>query len=250
MYFILSKLLLFLINPIYWILVLLLIAAFTKRAKLRRCTAIAGAVMLLLFSNAWLFNIVARSWEYRAVKLPDSARYSCAIVLGGFVSTSDGKEGHFNESFDRFFQGVKLYRAGKASHVLVTGGSSLLLPNGFSEGEWTRGQMKRFGVPDSAVLIEGKARNTMENAKLSAVVLQQKGLKPPYLLVTSANHMRRSVMIFKKNNIDVQPYPSNIQTVKIGWPVFSDIIPEPYIIMAWGGFLKELIGYGVNRFMK
>jgi len=250
MYFILSKVLLFLITPVYWICILLLIAAFTNRRKLRKHTAIAGLILLYIFSNTWLLNVCANSWEYKQVKLPDTAHYSCVIVLGGFSSPVEGKEGRFNGVSDRFIQGMKLVVTGKASHILITGGSGSLRPDEFSEGEWVRGQLKEFKLADSTILIEGKSRNTMENARFSAEILKKSGLKPPYLLVTSAMHMRRSVMIFNKNNVPIVPFPADFITHKIHPPTFWDLIPEFSAITWWDGMIKEIFGYVVNGRMK
>ena len=249
MYFILSKILLFLLSPIYWIITLLLIAAFTKRAKLRRRTAIAGLVLLLVFSNTYLLGLVSKAWEYPETKLPPNAHFSCAIVLGGFASPNSKGEGHYGWAADRFIQGMRLQRTDTVSHILISGGNGSLNPGAFSEGEWARGQLKQFGFADTAILIEGRSRNTMENAQFSAAMLKKSGLKPPYLLITSAFHMRRAMMIFKRANVEVVPYTCNFIA---GDPAFSmySLIPEFSAIGGWDTWFKEMMGYMVNRVMK
>lgn len=248
MYFILSKVLLFLISPIYWIVILLLIAAFTKRKRLRQKTATFGLLLAIVCSSPYLYNLFAHSWEWPRTNLPENAHYSCAIVLGGFAGQSKGKEGHFGMAADRFIQGMKLQVTGKVSHILISGGNGNLIPGAFSEGEWARGQLKEFKFADSTIVIEGKSRNTLENAKFSAVLLQKKGLKPPYVLVTSAFHMRRALMIFKKAGVDVIPYPADFRTRDDGFTI-DQLFPDFETIGYWGLNMKEMCGYVVNYLM-
>jgi uncharacterized SAM-binding protein YcdF (DUF218 family) len=250
MYFIISKVLLFLIFPINWIIVLLLIAIFTKRRKLKKWTTITGIILLIIFSNTWLCNWFAHTWEVKRVTLPDSARYSSAIILGGFVSQINEKEGYFNHSSDRFIEGVRLYTTGKVSHLLISGGNGALNPDGFSEGKWVREQLRQLKFADSSILIEGKSRNTLENAKYSAALLKQSGLKPPYLLVTSGFHMRRALRIFRNNGVDVLPYPCDFISSDVGRPTFVDLIPNFEALTWWNTTIKEEWGYVINYFMK
>jgi uncharacterized SAM-binding protein YcdF (DUF218 family) len=249
MYFILSKVLLFLLSPLYWIITLLLIACFTRRPKLRRRTALTGLVLLLIFSNPYLVNKVGKAWEWPEVNLPDTVHYSCAIVLGGFGVQDAKGEGHFDFAADRFIQAMRLQLTGKVSHILMSGGNGSLNPRDFSEGEWARGQLKQFRFADSTVLIEGKSRNTMENAQFSAALLKKSNLKPPYLLVTSAFHMRRAAMIFKRANVPIVPYSCNFIAGDTTLSIYS-MTPDFGVITAWDLWLKEAVGYVVNSVMK
>lgn len=250
MYFILSKVLLFIITPVYWVCTLLLIAAFTKRKKLRRWCAIAGTVLLAILSNGWLLNAAIRSWEYKQVTLPDSSQYSCAIMLGGFGSAQNKRERTFNGSSDRFIQGMKLFYTGHTSHLLMSGGNGTLGNEIYSEADWVKDQLKEFKFADSTILIENRSRNTVENASFSADILKKSGLKPPFLLVTSAIHMRRAAMIFKNNKVDIVPFPCDFQSHDIIAPGFTDFIPDFSIITGWNNLMKEITGYIVNSRMK
>jgi len=69
-------------------------------------------------------------------------------------------------------------------------------------------------------------------------------LKPPYLLVTSAFHMRRSLMIFKKAGMDVIPYPANYIVRRKA--VISDLVPSAEPLFYWTFYIKEVVGYVVN----
>lgn len=248
MYFILSKILLFLIFPLSWVFILLLISLVTKNQKRKRRALIAAIILLFLFSNPFLFNQFARLWDIPAYQLKKGEVYNCAIVLGGFSGADDKEQGRFNPSADRFIQGIKLLTTGKVSHLLVTGGSGNLIPGKFREGAWVKTQLKEFKFPDSTMLIESNSRNTIENARFSNTILKQSHLKGPYLLITSAFHMRRALMIFKKQGINVIPYSCNfIEDDKISFDDF--FIPDANKLAYWNIYIKEVIGYITNYFI-
>ncbi|MGZ3871281.1 MAG: YdcF family protein [Mucilaginibacter sp.] len=214
---------------------------------LKRWLFITSVILLLVFSNPFLFNQFAKHWDIRPVPLKDSGSYSCAIVLGGFSSVNDNGNGIFNTSADRFIQGLKLIATGKVSHILITGGNGHLLANKFRESDWVKTQLLQLKIPDSCILIENKSRNTLENAAFSKPILQKNHLRPPYILVTSAFHMRRSLNIFKKDNIDVIPYPCNYMA-EGGNTLVADFIPDAGVFNGWNIYIKELIGTIVNYF--
>ncbi|MDB5030144.1 YdcF family protein [Mucilaginibacter sp.] len=247
MYFIFSKILLFLILPIYWIIILLVIALVSKERKRKRKFLIAAVIVFYLFSNPLLLNTFQRIWDVRATTINKATKYSCVIVLGGFSSSGGQDGGHFNTAADRFIQGIKLLATKQASHILISGGNGNLLPGGFREAAWVKTQLTELNIPDSLILIENNSKNTIENAKFSKMLLSQTHLPPPYLLVTSAFHMRRSLMIFKKAGIDVVPYPCNFFGTNNHF-VVSDFIPDSATLFNWESYTKEVVGYAVNYF--
>ena len=248
MFFILSKVLFFLIDPLFWVFALFIAGIFIKKAKLKKRFIIAAAIVLYVFSIPLVFDFVAKCWDIRKIPKPVAKPYSCAIVLGGFSSESaDGKRGYFNEASDRFIQAVRLYDIGQVSHILVTSGNPSIHPDGFEEADWVKGQLEQFKVPDSCILIENRSRNTIENAQFSKKILDKTTLKPPYLLITSAFHMRRSMYIFQKTGYNVLPYPCHFSA---GAPRINldSFFPSPVVLAGWGIYVKEMIGLTVTRF--
>jgi len=248
MYFILSKILLYLLFPLTWVFILLVLFLTAKNKKRKRRYFVAAILLLYLFSNTFLFNQFAKCWDVSAYTLKNSYTYSCAIVLGGFSGTDKHGNGHFTFAADRFIQGVKLWKTGKASHILITSGNGNLIPGQFKEATWARTQLKALNIPDSAILIESNSRNTIENARFSDVLLKKSHLPAPYILVTSAFHMRRSLMIFKKEKIDVIPYSCNFMTKQDKYTFDDYLIPSAEILSQWNIYLKEVAGYAINYF--
>ena len=89
------------------------------------------------------------------------------------------------------------------------------------------------------------SRNTIENIQFSKQILEAKHLPPPYLLITSAFHMRRALLICKKANLNVEPYPCNFFAGK-GIFTFADFIPSAQTLSDWNIYIKELVGYVVT----
>jgi uncharacterized SAM-binding protein YcdF (DUF218 family) len=248
MFFILSKVLLFLISPVMWVLALLIAAIIVKNRKVKYRVLIAATAVLLIFSNPALLNQFAKHWDLPPGELK-APSYSCAIVLGGFVMTDGHENGLFSGAADRFIQGLKLKVTGKASKILVSGGNGTLMPGKFREATWVRTQLLEFNVPDTCILIESNSRNTIENAAFSKELLIKNHLQPPYLLVTSAFHMRRSVGIFKKAGMEVIPYPCNYLSGREKFSFFQ-FTPDAETFYKWHLYIKEVVGVAVNYFKK
>lgn len=246
MAFILSKVLLIFLFPLTWVFLLLIYAIVIKNQQLRKKLLIGGLLLLYLFSMPLLLDSYAKLWDYTPTKLLPTAKYSCVIVLGGFTEEKADKSGYFNPAADRLIQGMELKNTGKAANILISSGDGQLNPDGFSEAVWVKGELKKLNIPDSTVLIEGTSRNTIENAVFTKRLLIAKHLAPPYLLVTSAFHMRRSMLIFKKAGLNVIPYPANY-LVGVGKSNFGSLLPSAQTLFYWGTYTKELVGIIVAK---
>lgn len=117
------------------------------------------------------------------------------VVLGGGTL----KIGHDGESivpggvFARLEYGIRLFKQGKAPLLVFTGGRiSWQVKNGCpSEAELMARFASQYGIPQVSMLIEGKSRNTRENALYTRQLSAQRNIKR-ILLVTSALHMPRA----------------------------------------------------------
>jgi uncharacterized SAM-binding protein YcdF (DUF218 family) len=62
------------------------------------------------------------------------------------------------------------------------------------------------GISADRLLIDEASRNTYENARFTARLLQSQPAGR-WLLITSASHMPRAIGTFRKNGIDVDAWP-------------------------------------------
>ena len=249
MFFILSRILTVLLSPTLWIFILFITGLSTKKPGVRKYTLRVSLLLLIVFSNGFLFNQFGRLWDVPPASLPANKTYSCAIVLGGFASEDADRNGYFNLSADRFIQAIKLKMSGKASHLLISGGNGQLFPTDFRESDWVLQELKDLKLADSSILIENRSRNSYENALYSKQLLESENLKPPYLLITSAYHMRRAMYTYKKMGIDIIPFPCNYFSGRAATTLY-DFIPRASVLSGWDFYIKEVVGYAAYYFKK
>lgn len=98
---------------------------------------------------------------------------------------------------------VELYVSGFASKILVTGGfGPLSKARGVEnpEAQTIKEYFIKNKIPESAILIEDKATNTLENIIFSMKLLAEKDLQiHQAILVSKPFHMRRCFATFKKH---------------------------------------------------
>lgn len=97
MFFVFSKILIYFLAPITWILIFLILGFLTKNPRLKKYSFLASFFFFILFSNPFLLNRFARWWDVKETSLPSSAMYSCVIVLGGFTAEDEHRNGYFSE---------------------------------------------------------------------------------------------------------------------------------------------------------
>src|SRR5687768_1615168 len=85
MFFILSKILNFIITPVVWIFSLFLFAVFSKNQKVKRKTLLAAFIIFCSLTNPFIFNEAMRLWEIPVTKDEHLEKYDAAIVLGGML---------------------------------------------------------------------------------------------------------------------------------------------------------------------
>lgn len=66
---------------------------------------------------------------------------------------------------------------------------------------------RQLGVASEDIVVENRSRTTGESARLTADLLHQRGVSR-ILLVTSALHLPRSVLLFRRAGVEVVPYPA------------------------------------------
>ena len=237
-----SLLVSFFISPFNWVLILLA-AGFLFRKKVRRKICFISALCIfVLFGNKGLLDAYARNWQPKPAILQPGITYSCGIVTGGFGSPDADGGGYFNATADRFIQVMKLYKTGKIKIILISGGNGKPDNENFREGAWAKEQLIEMGIPASVIFVEDKSDNTAGNAINTKKILDSLRLKPPYLLVTSAYHMPRAALIFKKAGINVIPFPCNYDQGRGRIDIWS-FFPTPSVLLSWDTYLKETLGY-------
>src|ERR1700739_1842758 len=113
----------FIMSPIGWVLVLMLVALLCKKPKRKRWMLFSALIILAVFSNKFLLEAYSRAWDIDPVPLEKGKAYSAAIVLGGFNSEGPAGTGSFNEHADRLTEAITLKSTGKVAYIMVSGGN-------------------------------------------------------------------------------------------------------------------------------
>ncbi|WAJ30853.1 YdcF family protein [Antarcticirhabdus aurantiaca] len=218
MFFVLSKILGYLLQPIVLVLFLFVLAGLLAMVGWRRSawTAGGGAVIILaVIALSPLGLVMLAQLENRFPRpetLPD--RIAGIVVLGGAVDTRVGRTrgvDELNEAADRMTEAMVLARRYPDARVLFTGGVAAILQEDIPETDMARDFFESLGLEPDRLILEDRARNTAENAVYSREIASpQPG--ETWLLVTSAFHMPRSVGCFRAAGFDVVPYPVDYRT--------------------------------------
>lgn len=245
MFFIVSKILSFLLSPLTWIVVSLVFAVFAKNVMKRRRAVVLALGMTLLFSNAFLFDEAMRMWEVPAISNFEvrQEHYDAAIVLSGML-VFDAKKGRvqFNRRNDRLMQALQLYRNGVVDKIILSGGSGSLICRESMEGAMIKKFLIELGFPDSVFLVEPNSDNTLENALYTSELLKKNFSNGKFLLVTSAFHMRRAMGCFRKQGMNVVPYSTDRYSGPRKFTFDHCIIPNSETLMTWDALLHEWVG--------
>ncbi len=245
MFFLLSKLLEFLIKPLVWVLVLLLLGLFHKNVNRRRKFVIAALVVFYFFSNNFIADEFMRAWEVPAMQESEfKGNYDVGIVLGGMLAyDAKLKRAQFDRGSDRIFQAIRLYHEGRIKKILLDGGSGSIVESDILEAPFLKEYLLQIGIPDSVIIMEPHSRNTHENATFVKPILDSLCPHGRYLLITSASHMPRALKCFEKVGIPVTPYSADRYSGPRKFVFDHMFIPDKWALVSWDVLIHEWIGY-------
>ena len=218
MFFLLSKILGFFALPSNIVATLATVGVallFTRFQRAGRRFTTASVVLLLLAGLSPLGNALIYPLEERFPPW-DAARGAPTgiVVLGGAIgpdiSAARGTP-DLNESAERLTAAAALARKYPDAKIIYSGGDARLVIHGGIEAEFAATLLESLGIPRARIIMEGKSRNTVENALFSKALADRKPGER-WLLVTSAYHMPRSIGVFRRAGFAVEAYPVDWRT--------------------------------------
>ncbi|MBL4668615.1 MAG: YdcF family protein [Flavobacteriales bacterium] len=245
MFFILSKVLLFLLNPIIWIFSLLLSGILAKNAIRKKRLLWASIIIFYFFTNSFIADEFIRIYEERNQTYSELTDfYDVAIVLGGFSDYDPTQElVQFHSSTDRLMAGLKLYKTGRAKKIMIVSGSGHLTQPDAKEALFIKDYLLSIGVSPKDLIIESESKNTRENAVNTAKILNELYTDGNYLLVTSATHMPRAKKCFKKVGLFVTPFSVDQQAGPRKYLFDHLFFPNADNLKKWQTLFKEWAGF-------
>ena len=210
----------------------------------------ARVLAVLAFVWLWCWSTpLASHWlrsqleaHYPPLPLTQVPTAQALVVLGGTMEPPDAMRPwpNLGQAADRVWHASRLYAAGKAPVVLLSGGSDMTAASPQAESLGMRQFMLDLGVPAAALLTEERSRNTRENAEISAKLLRERGIQK-VLLVTSALHMRRAVKLFEQQGLVVYPVATDHEVGshngRMNW------LPDANALDGSASAFKEMVGY-------
>ena len=164
-----------------------------RKSSVRRKHAnwpVRGAIACVIM----VFALVAWAALARALAPRENTsqdKFDALIVLGS-PADADGNPSPVEQA--RVSEAVREYERGIAPRMILSGGAA---HNQFIEAEVMARTAEAQGIPASAIVEEGQAKDTIENACNSLRIMRERGWRSAEV-VTSPSHAPRAAMIFSR----------------------------------------------------
>ena len=261
--YMLNKIVGYLISPAGFGMALIAAAILARMLGRRRLARWAVALTLVnvwAWSTPWMTKWmgVALEAEFlddgRAPTVESLPQADLIGLHGGSMglATNIGYQAEMWTSADRVWHAARIWKAGKAPKILVTSGSTDLT---------TGPLLADLGVPKDAIIYAFGPRNTEEEAKSVAKFftnhqppITNHQLRPKVLVVTSAWHMKRTMLMYKKYapNVEAIPAPCDFENT-IGLEKTRGLmclLPDPAAFMYNSIAFHEWLGYWGYKLMR
>lgn len=142
-----------------------------------------------------LIHLLARaaSWP---LEVRDARSPVGALVVLGSPTRADGRLGSVGE--ERVREAVDHWRRGIAPLVVFTGAGA---PGSPVEAPAMAQAARELGLPEEAIRVEARSRNTRENARFTAALLRAEGVSSVWI-VSQPFHLRRARWLFRRAGLD------------------------------------------------
>src|SRR4030088_601031 len=213
LFFILSKTLGAMLLPTNFLIcvgVVGAILALTRFASLGRKLVIASVLLLVVCGLSPLGSLLLYPLEQRFPSWDPARGAPDGIIVLGASIEADLSAAHgtpvVRSAPDRIITAAALAHRYPNARIVFSGGSPNLISNDAREADYAGAIFESLGIAKSRLIMERRSRNTLENAEFSkALVAPKEGER--WLLITSAYHMPRSVVLFRRAGFAVEPYP-------------------------------------------
>jgi len=247
MFFIASKILSFLLKPLFWLVLLLVLLLLPRFANKRRRIVLIALGILFVAGNSLLINEMAILWEplpYQVNGKMDMPKARVCVILGGYSGFDHERNRMgFSNASERFFTPLKGMINQTVDTVILTGGSASVISKKYYESIYAKNLMKEFGIKENRIFIDAKSRNTYENAIETKRILDSLQVTDSVILITSAFHMNRAEACFQKAGVKFIPYPVHyIGNATRDYDIEAFLVPSAGAINDFQTMFREWIG--------
>jgi len=235
----LHKILPIFVLPIMLVIIVILIGLIKNKKKL---IYIAIGVLYILstpiFSNNF-FKLVEGSEYRKTISAIDSA--DAIVVLSGMFEINEVGDSTYIEwgDPDRFFEGIALFKAGKAQKLVFTGGKMPWNKAKKTEGKVLKEYAISSGISSEKIFVTKDVENTANEAvAVKELISPSKRI----ILVTSAYHMYRAKKLFEKQGFEVIPYKVDYKVTRNSTLTLMDLLPSAGNLELTETGIREVIG--------
>ena len=220
MSFYLSKILWLIFNPFNIFIFITLLSIFLYFFNLRRVSLIIFLINFIFiafisFIPIGSFLIYKIEKEYHShIKIPEIV--DGILILGGATDPLLFKEYDqisLNDSAERLVESVMIIKKFEKAKVIFSGGSGVVNRPELSHSQVAKSFYTKMGIEIEKIIFEDDSINTYENIIYSKKIANPK-INENWLLITSASHMKRALLIADKNNWKFIPYAVDFKNIK------------------------------------
>lgn len=201
-------------NLAFLAILLALVLPFTRFRRTGQLfrAVVAAAVMAIFFMpvSQW----AARPLENRFPRPDFPACVDGIVVLGGggqpYISATRGQP-VYKTGEGAVVAGVELLRRYPEARLVFSGGSAAFPGPGIPETDAAKAVFDQLGVDPARVLYESRSRDTWENLVFTQAMVQPKPGES-WVLVTTAEHMPRSMGVARRLDWSMLPWPTDYRT--------------------------------------
>jgi len=210
-----------------------------------------GALMAIFFvlyllSIQPLSEALVQSLE-KQYGQPQAVHGDVIVLLGGGayagVPDLDGLGQVGGSAANRFLTAVRLQR--QTGLPLVLSGGAVFDADA-NEAAIERRLALSMGVPAAQIYVEDRSRNTAENAYYTHALCDEQGWQQP-IVVTSAFHMPRAMLLFEREGMAATACTSDYRTNSTNRISAYSVIPSAYALQNSCMAIKEYAGMAAIR---
>ena len=215
MYFYLSKILAPLLNLTNLLFILLIIFYLTDLKSKFRFKLFSDLILILLILISFfpLGKLGLKYLEKDYILQDKINKIDNIVVLAGsekVFSTEITKKLSLNDGSERLISSAKLALDYPNSKIYYLGGDGKLVKSKFNEVDVAKIFYSNIHFDLNRVIFIDKTRNTIENLKAFKKI---NTLNQSNILITSAFHMKRSMLIAKKLDLNIKPFAVDFRSV-------------------------------------
>lgn len=190
------------------LIILGLLLLYINKIKKAKKVLLLSIVWLFLFSYAPFSNLLLHTIESSHATLhsaPEDIKYIYVLGHGHDTDETQPITSQLSETaVVRLSEGIRLYhQLNEEANIIVSGYSGLFDPT--THAVMQEKLALALGVKKEKIILRPKPRDTEEEAKAAKVLIGHE----PFILVTSASHMTRSINFFKDEGLNPIPAPTN-----------------------------------------